>query len=94
MGFQQDGWPAQYAPLAGEYLDMEYPGRWIGRQGSISWPERSPYLTPIDFFYWGCIKKRQGLFQNNPKKGTKLRRRIVEAVKEINLANYSRLIKW
>jgi hypothetical protein len=34
-----------------------YPGRWIGRQGPIAWPPRSPGLTPTDFFLWGHLKE-------------------------------------
>jgi hypothetical protein len=30
--------------------------RWIGRGGSITWPPRSPDLTPLDFFLWGYAK--------------------------------------
>ena len=30
-----------------------YPGRWIGRDGPVAWPPRSPDL---DFFLWGHIK--------------------------------------
>ncbi|KAJ8893412.1 hypothetical protein PR048_006003 [Dryococelus australis] len=29
---------------------------WIGRGGPISWPARSPDLTPLDYFLWGHIK--------------------------------------
>ena len=31
-------------------------GRWIGRAGPISWPERSPDMTPLDFYFWGHLK--------------------------------------
>ena len=33
-----------------------FPNRWIGRDGPISWPPRSPDVTPLDFFLWGYIK--------------------------------------
>jgi hypothetical protein len=29
---------------------------WIGRGGMISWPPRSPDLTPLDFSVWGNVK--------------------------------------
>jgi len=54
--FQQDGAPAHYTIPVREYLDREYPGKWIGRRGPIEWPPRSPDLTPIDFFLWGHLK--------------------------------------
>ncbi|PSN41583.1 hypothetical protein C0J52_17902, partial [Blattella germanica] len=30
--------------------------RIIGRGCPVSWPGRSPYLTPPDFFLWGFVK--------------------------------------
>ncbi|CAF4928630.1 unnamed protein product [Pieris macdunnoughi] len=53
MWFQQDGCPAHYSRLVRNHLNEEYPDRWIGRGGTISWPARSPDLNPLDFFYWG-----------------------------------------
>ena len=26
---------------------------WIGRAGQFAWPERSPDLTPLDYYMWG-----------------------------------------
>jgi hypothetical protein len=31
-------------------------GRWVGRDGPIPWPPRSPDITPLDFFLWGYVK--------------------------------------
>lgn len=52
MWFQQNGCPAHYSRSVREHLNEVYPGRWIGRSGTISWPARSPDLNPLDFFYW------------------------------------------
>jgi hypothetical protein len=30
--------------------------RWVGRDGPIPWPQRSPDITPLDFFLWGYVK--------------------------------------
>ena len=38
------------------HLNAVFPGRWIGRGGPISWPTRSLYLNPHDFFLWEYIK--------------------------------------
>lgn len=38
------------------YLSRKFGGQWIGRGGSVSWPPRSPDLSPIDFFIWGAMK--------------------------------------
>ncbi|KAJ8893016.1 hypothetical protein PR048_005597 [Dryococelus australis] len=35
---------------------QHFPGRWIGRDGPISWPPWSPNLTSLDFFMWGYVK--------------------------------------
>ena len=34
------------------FLDQKMPGRWIGRDGPIPWPPRSPAIIPLDFFLW------------------------------------------
>jgi hypothetical protein len=46
---QQDGAPLHWAPVVREFLDMHYPGRWVGRDGLIPWPPRSHDITPLDF---------------------------------------------
>ncbi|XP_077511001.1 uncharacterized protein LOC144121701 [Amblyomma americanum] len=57
--FQQDGAPAHYASKVRQWLNEEFPGRWMGRGSpNMSWPPRSPDLTPCDFFVWGYIKSR------------------------------------
>ncbi|CAF3800897.1 unnamed protein product [Rotaria socialis] len=40
--FQQDGAPPHFSIDARRYLDDHFPGRWIGRGGSIRWAPRSP----------------------------------------------------
>lgn len=56
--FQQDGAPAHNSRAVREYLDEQFPGRWIGNTGPVLWPARSPDLTPLDFFLWGYLKNR------------------------------------
>lgn len=91
MWFQQDGCPAHYARPVRDYLNTEYPGRWIGRRGSILWPPRSPDLNPLDFFYWGFIKEK--VYSKPIQNLAELRRKIVEAAEEINARNFARLVK-
>jgi hypothetical protein len=50
---------------------MSLPGQWIGRRGSVAWPARSPYLVPLNFYFWGYVKDKvkpkneyAGLIQN------------------------------
>ena len=56
LWFQHDGAPAHYALNVRRFLDQQFPNRWIGRGGTVSWPPRSPDLTPLDFFVWGHMK--------------------------------------
>lgn len=91
MWFQQDGCPAHYARPVRDYLNREYPDRWIGRLGSILWPPRSPDLNPLDFFYWGCIKEK--VYSKPIQNLTELRQRIAETAEEINTRRYARLVK-
>jgi hypothetical protein len=37
-------------------LEEQYPALWIGRGGLINGPLWGPYLTPMDFLFWGYIK--------------------------------------
>ena len=56
MWYQHDGAPAHYFLGSREELDDQFPNRWIGRGGPVSWPTRSPDMTPLDFFLWGTMK--------------------------------------
>ncbi len=50
----------------------------------ISWPVRSPDLTPPDFFLWGYVK--DNIFKPNPTTIAELKTLIKEAVEEITPA--------
>nr|CAH7765402.1 unnamed protein product [Callosobruchus chinensis] len=58
MWYQQDGCPAHYAVQVRDFLDQEYPGSFIGRSGTISWPARSSDLNPLDLFIGAFSKKK------------------------------------
>lgn len=55
--FQNDGCPAHCRITVRQFLDEKFPNRWIGRNGPILWPARSPDLTPLDFYVWGRMKE-------------------------------------
>lgn len=74
-----------------QYLDQEYPGRWIGRLGPILWPPRSPDLNPLDFFYWGCLKER--IYEKPITTLEELRQKTNQAAAHINARRYPRKIK-
>ncbi|CAK9829671.1 Transposable element Tc3 transposase [Anthophora retusa] len=53
--FQNDGCPAHQRLTVRNFLNEQFPNRWIGRSGPILWPPRSPDLTPV-YYVWGCMK--------------------------------------
>jgi hypothetical protein len=38
------------------FLDQQFPGKWIAREGPTAWPPRSQDFSPLDLFLWGYIK--------------------------------------
>ncbi|KAJ8938602.1 hypothetical protein NQ318_020864 [Aromia moschata] len=58
MFFQQDGCPAHHAVIVRNWLNSEFNEHWIGRDGPILWPPRSPDLTILDFSKKPPGKKR------------------------------------
>jgi len=56
MVFQQDGCPVHSSREVTNYLNGKFGTKWIGRNGPIKWPPRSPDLTPLDFYVWGRTK--------------------------------------
>lgn len=58
MFFQQDGASIHSTVAVRQWLDTNFPGKWIGRYSVNPWPARSPDLTPMDFFLWGYLKTK------------------------------------
>ena len=58
MLYQHDGALPYSTNAVKNYLNeyITIPDRWIGLNGPILWPPRSPDLTPLDYFLWGYIK--------------------------------------
>jgi hypothetical protein len=54
--FQHDGAPTHCTNVLCEYLDETFGDIWNGRGGPITWPPRSPDLTPLDLFLWRTCK--------------------------------------
>ena len=50
LWYLHDGAPAHYAVEVREWFDRNFPNKWIGRNGPVLWPPRSPDLNPCDFF--------------------------------------------
>ncbi len=55
--YQHDGAPCHYGRNVTNWLNLNYENRWIGRNGPIHWPARSPDLTILDFYVWGTMKE-------------------------------------
>ena len=81
MWFQHDGAPAHASRAVCEYLDACFPNKWLGRNGPIAWPARSPDLNPIDWFLWGRIKSL--VYATNVESRDQLLPRIQAACDEI-----------
>ena len=56
--FQQDGAPCHNAGVVRNYLTGRFGQQWIGNNGPIHWPPRSPDLSVLDFFLWGYLKNK------------------------------------
>lgn len=54
--FQRDRALCHYSLMVQETLNNRLPDCWLGKNGPVSWPPRSPDWTPLDFFLWGYIK--------------------------------------
>lgn len=63
--FQQDGAPAHNSHLIREVLNTNFGENWMGTNGPIRWPARSPDLTPLDFYFWGDLKNRLYKIRSN-----------------------------
>ena len=57
MHFQHDGAPPHYPREFKDFLNVRFPGRWIGRGSPHNWPARSPHLSPLDYCVWGWMKE-------------------------------------
>jgi hypothetical protein len=56
MWYLHDGAPCHFAQVVQNWLNENFSGRWIGRNGPVAWPARSPDLNPCDFFLSGYMK--------------------------------------
>lgn len=56
FNFHQDG--LHPALIVRELIDKDFLNRQIGLRGAVDWLPRSPDLTLMDVFFWGCLKYR------------------------------------
>lgn len=81
MWFQHDGAPAHRANRVTQWLNLNFPRKWIGQGGPNPWPPRSPDLTPCDFYLWGHLK--QLVYAENITDRQQLRQRIEDGATHI-----------
>lgn len=57
--FMHDGAPPHFSTAVRDFLNHQYPNKWIGRGNNCPqvWPPRSPDLNKCDFFLWGLLKE-------------------------------------
>lgn len=79
--WQQDGAPYHRSQETSQYLSNRY-RYWIGENGNLAWPARSPDLTPMDYFLWGTLKEI--VYKQKPTTVNELRHRIQEGVNFLN----------
>ena len=80
--FQQDGAPPHWVLRVRQFLKETFSDRWIGRDGPISWPPRSPDITTLDFFLWGYVKDI--VYRTKVRDITDLKQRISDAIATID----------
>jgi hypothetical protein len=54
--FQKDGAPPHWSLLVRHFLNICFPGCWIGQDGPIPCPPWSSDLTLLEFFLWDYVK--------------------------------------
>ena len=75
------GAPAHFTLPESQWIDQHLPGRWIGMGSPVAWPARSPDLTPLDFFHWGCM--RENVYETEIESREELLSKINTTVMEI-----------
>ncbi|GBO39511.1 hypothetical protein AVEN_90541-1 [Araneus ventricosus] len=79
--FQQDGSPAHHTIVVKQWLNNEFPEKWIGLHVPVEFPPRSPDLTPMDFYLWGRL--RIDVYLSHPLNKAELQQRIQDDCREI-----------
>ncbi|HJY21324.1 MAG TPA: transposase [Hanamia sp.] len=89
MLFMNDGAPAHNAGNVRQWITDNFGNNWIGRNGPIPWPARSPDLNPMDFFVWGYLKEI--VYATPPQTEQELRDRIDAAAQLITAEKLDRV---
>jgi hypothetical protein len=87
MWYQHDGCPEHNEIVALDVLCRIYPGRWICRGGTRTWPSRSPDLTQL-YLLWGTLKDMA--YQDVPTTSENMRQRTIDGCAAMN----PQVIEW
>lgn len=79
--WMQDGAPPHVATCVRQVLQQNFGDRVISRNFAVSWPPRSPDLTPMDFWFWGYLKSK--VYTSNPRDLSELKDAIKREVIQI-----------
>ena len=83
--FQHDGAPPHFSLKCREFLEKNFgEDRVIGRGFGVSWPPRSPDLSPLDYYLWGAVKARV-YHAFIPRDIPELKEKITDVINEINM---------
>lgn len=91
--FQQDGCPAHNTIQVRNFLREQFDERIISLNGPISWPPRSPDLSPLDFYLWGHTKNE--VYEFDPPATIEiLRQRVLDTFRNsINGNTLARVVR-
>lgn len=73
-----------------EFLHQQFPNKWIGNNGVVEWPARSPDLSPLDFFLWGSLKNK--IYKENIINLEQLRANIVNSFASLERRDIQRAV--
>ncbi|KAL4130614.1 hypothetical protein QTP88_008035 [Uroleucon formosanum] len=89
--FQQDGATAHTARWSRAVLQKMFPGRLVSLRENITWPPRSPDLSPCDYFLWGYLKAE--VFKHQPRTIEELKKTIRQEISRIPLDMLAKMME-
>ena len=82
--FQQDGAPALTTKVNLHWLRRVFGNRVVSKGCDMTWPPRSPDLTPPDYFLWGYLHVKLKIRERRPTTLKDLKRCILEEIEALN----------
>jgi hypothetical protein len=56
MWFMHNEAPPHFLGTVRQHLNQAFGEQWIGREGPVNWPARSPDCNSLDVWLWGRLK--------------------------------------